>query len=220
MAKTKLTLTLDELHTPAVDAKVRQQAALATAQANSQRMASLPSPLPVPGSEPRGSIWYNTLVSMTLFGLLGGLLAWGCSELIHYLNPDQDQAAMRCVQGKIDALRAWQAGNLSESQVTGVMRRMDTAGRGNPYYKIYSNLDVDKSVRQAMLDDLRKQDRYKTLFFEICFYSACGTMIAICLGMAESVSARNFQSAIVYGAVGAALGLVGGFIVSLFADQL
>src|ERR1700733_1327419 len=86
-SKPKITLTLDDLHTPQVEEKLRQQSALATAQANSQRAAVTPSRLPVPDSR-NVSLWRNTFFNLTVFGLLGGLLAWGCGELVEYFNPD------------------------------------------------------------------------------------------------------------------------------------
>ena len=52
------------------------------------------------------------------------------------------------------------------------------------------------------------------------FYGIAGMMIAACLGMAESVVERNMAGAIIQGSVGAAVGLVGGIVVSFFDERI
>jgi hypothetical protein len=52
------------------------------------------------------------------------------------------------------------------------------------------------------------------------FYGIGGLFIAACLGMAESVVERNMKGAVIQGSVAAALGLVGGVVVSLFDQRI
>src|SRR5260370_8628462 len=74
--------------------------------------------------------------------------------------------------------------------------------------------------RHVREDQLFQRESVRNRLSDICFYCACGTMIAVSLGMAESIVSRNMQGAVVYGSVGALLGLVGGVVVALFIESL
>ena len=217
MSRQKITLSFDDLHTPEVEARVKQQEALASAQASSQRTAAAPSRLPVPDHE-RGSIWYNTFFNLTVFGLLGGLLAWGCGELVQYLTPDLRSRAEVLMKDKDRTLR--QAQSMSASRIMYALATIDRNGKGNPWFQWYNNEKLSPAERESQKQNLLKRDHLRTLFGDICFYSACGILIAVALGMAESVASRNMQGAVVYGGVGALLGLIGGIVVSLFVEKL
>jgi hypothetical protein len=217
MTKQKITLQFEELHTPEVEERVRQQEALTRAQDNSLRTAAAPSRLPVPD---RGSIWYNTFFNLTIFGLLGGLLAWGCGELVQYLSPNQHAEAAQMSTEIKNTLMAWQKGNINNDVTRSIISRIEHNGRNNPWFRVENDKTLTPSQKTARRDELRQHDQLQDLFGNICFYSACGVLIALALGMAESVAARNIQGAVVYGGVGALLGLVGGVVVSLFVDRL
>jgi hypothetical protein len=219
MTKEKITLNLDDLHTPEVEERVRQQEALAKAQANSQRMASVPSRLPLDDPS-RGSIWYNAFFNLTVFGLFGGLLAFGCGELVQYLNPNQRTNAVTLMQAREQLTKAYLQDRISGTSLNQSLMVIDRKGHDNPWYQLLSNSKMSDAERDAQKESMKKRDRLRDLLGNICFYSACGVLIAVALGMAESVAARNLQGAVVYGGVGALLGLVGGVIVSLFIEKL
>src|SRR5437870_4417722 len=80
MLKEKLTVSWDDVNSPDIDAKLKEQESKSredafTSPAMSMNVAQLKS-------EQRTSIWYNTVFAMAFFGCLGGLLAWGAGELI------------------------------------------------------------------------------------------------------------------------------------------
>ena len=213
----KITLSFADLHSPQVEARVRQQAALASAQHSSKKASALPSRLPVPEAG-SGSIWYNTFFNLTVFGLLGGLLAWGCGELVQYLNPDL-QAEARALDRDIGNT-LFAARNIGSERAAQLIQLLEERGNSNPWFRIRHDKKLTDAQRGAALQRLATQEQLRNLLADVFFYCACGTMIAISLGMAESVAARNMQGAVVYGAVGALLGLVGGVAVALFIEQL
>ena len=220
MSKEKITLNLDELNTPEIDERVRQQEALTKAQAASQKTAAAPSRLPIDDDESRGSIWYNTFFNLAIFGLFGGLLAWGCGELVQYLNPDQRTLAVDKMHAREQLQNVYLQHRITESSFQNSLMVLDAQGNSNPWYRLLSNPKLTDQDRQAQIKDMLKHDRLRNLLGDICFYSACGVLIALALGMAESVASRNMQSAVVYGGVGALLGLAGGVVVSLFIENL
>jgi hypothetical protein len=217
--KPKITLTWADLNTPAVDERVRQQSALASAQAASQKAAATPSRLPVPEEE-EGSIWYNAFISLAIFGLIGGLLAWGCGELVQYLNPDERAEAMKLSMAIQDVVRAADQGRMHGNDAMRTIVFLERSGRNNAWFRLNNDKTLTEAQRTQRRQQLQTRERLRSLFGDICFYAVCGTMLAVSLGMAESIATRNFQGAVIYGAVGAALGLVGGVLVSLFIEKL
>ena len=87
MPNPKIILSDADLHSPQVEDKLKQQAAVESAQASYRDASNRPSRLAVPDDE-GGSFWYNTIVNMTIFGLIGGVLAFGLGETIRYFHPD------------------------------------------------------------------------------------------------------------------------------------
>jgi hypothetical protein len=80
MAHEKLTISRDELYSPEVDEKLKQQEARARAAQHTRLQADAHLPLPAPPRRRR--FWYNPVLTMAFFGLLGGLSAWGIGEVV------------------------------------------------------------------------------------------------------------------------------------------
>src|SRR5882672_7707766 len=80
MLREKLTVSWEDVNSPDIDARLKEQESKSredafTSPAMSMNAAQLKN-------EQRPSIWYNTVFAMAFFGCLGGLLAWGAGELI------------------------------------------------------------------------------------------------------------------------------------------
>jgi hypothetical protein len=89
MADEKITISRDELYSPEVDARLKQQEARARAAEHYQLNETLDR-VALPAKPPRGPFWYNPILYTAFFGLLGGLLAWGLGEVvIRTVMPDQ-----------------------------------------------------------------------------------------------------------------------------------
>jgi hypothetical protein len=81
MADDKISISRDELYTPEVEARLKKQEALARAVEHSQQHDEPDQP-PPPVKPRRGPLWYNPILYTALFGLVGGLVAWGVGEMI------------------------------------------------------------------------------------------------------------------------------------------
>ena len=78
MPEEKLSISWDDLRTRKVDNRLREQDAMERNRAYSQmKEDALPE-----ATKPKVSIWNNAVFCMTLFGLAGGLLAWGAEALV------------------------------------------------------------------------------------------------------------------------------------------
>src|SRR5437762_8553641 len=84
------------------------------------------------GSAPtRTSIWYNTIFYMTFFGFVGGLLAWGCSEVLHF-RPSTRMEATELMTTVKEINRNVNLGRLTETEASVALGEIARAGRDNP----------------------------------------------------------------------------------------
>jgi hypothetical protein len=224
MQKEKLTVSWDDVNSPAVDAKLREQAAKSRADAayTSPALAMNAAQLK---TEQRTSIWYNTVFAMAVFGCLGGLLAWGAGELIQVrsLTRPQYLAEMNKAQEMWEAVlgvqRRYEAG-IDRATAQAQVNVIRDEAAGNPYFNILSDASLPRDQQIARIE--RQHATYETKAFiaKILAYGLIGMLVALALAIAEPVIDRNRNGAILNGAVGAMLGLFGGVVVSLFVDRL
>jgi hypothetical protein len=215
MPDNKIRISWDELHAPEVDARLKQQEALARAQEHQARQG----PAPV-ASRRRGSLWYNSLIYMTVFGFAGGLLAWGASELTHRVSKTQSErlADLDMEAGRL--IRDRKEGKITTSEFDDAMRDLEEKARKHPYVKIMNDHMSPFQERFQKLEKLKERDKTRSFINIMLFVGLCGTVLALSLSAAEPLVTRNFRGVLANGSVGAALGLIGGLIVSLFIDAL
>lgn len=218
MSKPIITLTNEELSSAAADAKVKQQAAMEAAKASYREAAARPARLSP--RERMGSLWYGAYVSMTLFGLLGGLIAGACGELLWSFNPDLHAQADSLIKAREQVGLQRESGNLSDAQAADALHSLEGRGAANPYYRVLTDSRLTRPQREQAVRQLSRRDRVKAIIASLCLYCAWGTIIAASLGMAEALAARNLGQAVVFGAVGAMLGLAGGAIITVCLGPL
>ncbi|MGB7156579.1 MAG: FHA domain-containing protein [Tepidisphaeraceae bacterium] len=215
MQTSKLTITLDEVNSPRVEAKLKERELITRTQDHYQQ-AQLPTATARP---PRFAFLYNTVVYMGLFGLLGGLLGWTFGEVMHFRpNPRMEARELLDARRQLDA--AVTAEQLTAAEAALAAKEIDRTGRDNPYYAIQTDATFSEDQKRGRWRALATKDDWTDFLANVLFYSVCGMTIAICLGIAESVVDRNWQAAITNGSVAAVVGLVGGIVVSLFVDRL
>lgn len=162
---------------------------------------------------------YNSIVFMSLFGLLGGLLGWACGEVLHF-RPDPGAAAVEFIQARKAVERARITGTLSDRAADASLREIDHAAAGNPYYRILLDPDVSSDQHERQLHAMSSSRQWQSFIADTLFYAVCGMMIAVCLAIAEPVIDRNAQAAILNGSISAIVGLIGGVVVALFINLL
>jgi hypothetical protein len=223
MVREKLTVSWEDVNSPSVDAKLREQESKSREDAfvspalsmNAQQLKT----------QQRPSIWYNTIFAMAFFGCLGGILAWGAGELIQLkpLTRTQYTQQLREAQDQWDAVlsvkRRYQAG-IDRNKANLAIAAIEEAAGENPYFRILRDQQLTPAQQKAAIAD--RDARYETMAFiaKVLAYGLIGMIIALCLAMAEPIIDHNVHGALVNGAVGAMLGLFGGIIVSLFVDRL
>ncbi len=225
MQKDKLTVSWDEVNSPDVDAKLKEQDSKARADAfTSPAMAMNAQELK---SQQRTSIWYNTVFAMTFFGLVGGLLAWGAGELIQLKPLTRVQYTQQLKEAReqwdaVLSVRRRFAAGIDTGKAQMEMMLLEESASNNPYFtRVFRDetLSTDQQQKQA-IEKIDSDYETKAFLAKILAYGLIGMIIALSLSIAEPLIDRNMHGALVNGAVGAMLGLFGGIIVSLFVDRL
>lgn len=213
MSNRKLTITYDDVNSQAVDQRLRRQ--------EETVRAYRPAPPPVSPSRPTRphNILYNTAVYTALFGLLGGILGWACGAVLHF-RPNDKMDANELLAAEREIRVLYDEGRISESQFQTAIQQLERSGAQNPYFRVAREPELTDTERRQAIATLDKQNAWADFVANVLFYSIAGMMIATCLSTADSIIERNSRNAIIYGSVGAMLGLMGGVVVSLFVDRL
>ena len=215
----KICVSWDDLTTRKVDARLKEQAALARnrAYAALDDDAVTPQAAARPG---RGNFFYQAPVYMAVFGLLGGLLAWGAGRLIEFKPARQADAVklLADIEG-VKQLRD-RGRDVSAEQIAETVAKMRALGQANPYFVISNDPRLSDAEKHRRVQALQRREQWKASIATLLAYGAWGLMIALCLGIAEPATDRNWPAAIMNGAVAAAMGLLGGVVVATFADKL
>ncbi len=211
----KIKIEWDDLKTRKVDQRLREQEALA----RNRKQAEL-NPLEAQAERPgKTSIWYNTLFTMAVFGLLGGLLAWGGGEILRF-REDPKSVAQNHMREIGDLTHRAEIGQMSPADADSTIEVLRTSYSSNPYFAILSDPALSKDQRDAKLRDLDNRESLKNFIANLLSFGLCGMLIATCLCIAEPIVDRNVIGSLTNGIAGAALGLIGGVIVSLFVEKL
>jgi hypothetical protein len=214
-ADDKIKIAWDDLNTRKVDQRLREQEALVRNRKQAE-MNPVTTQVERPG---KSSIWFNSLFLMSAFGLLGGLLAWGGGEILRFREDPKATAQIEMREIGDLAHRA-QIGQMSPTDADTTIETLRTAYMSNPYFAILSDTNISKDQKDQRLRELDNREFLKNFIANLLSFGLCGMLIATCLCIAEPVVDRNLQGLLINGIAGAALGLIGGVIVSLFVEKL
>jgi len=212
----KIQISWDDLHSTDVDAKLRQQAAVARAQTHYEQFPPIPAQA---GRASRGSLWYHPICYMALFGLLGGLLAWGTGEIGQLLAPNEFEefSMVARLYSHIDELR--RRGEWSSQEAEDAIDRLLSRYAENPYLQIINDEQLGTRERTRQLEALKARDRKKLLVSETVFFGVIGLALGLALAIADSVVSRNWRGVLTNSSLGMLLGLGGGVAVGLFINR-
>jgi len=215
----KIRISLDDVNSLEVDRKLQQQDAVArTTEHYQQHVApSMPS---MAGNRGATSIWYNTLFYMTLFGVLGGLLAWPACEMSHQLTRGAQESFLRFLEDAtevdVDAI----SGEISQAEAELRLERLKVKYEENKFVSLLTDDSLSDAEKESRLEKIREKQESVSFISSIIFFAIGGMVIATFLSVADAVIGRNFREAVINGSVGLCLGMIGGIIVGLFIDKL
>jgi hypothetical protein len=209
-----ITINWDELRTR----RVEQRLSAMDAVKRNREYASM-TDAPEPQVAQIKNLWYNTVVYMTVFGLVGGLLAWGCGAMLKF-KPSARLESSEMMKNVQEVRAAADAGKLTAEEKAIQLAQLAREGRKNPYFVIYSDERLSESDKKILIAQVAARDRKKEFISNVLAYGMYGMLIAAFLAVAESAVSRNVPSSIINASVGATLGLLGGIVVSLFVERM
>ncbi|MDB5298391.1 MAG: hypothetical protein JWO87_54 [Phycisphaerales bacterium] len=228
MPDDKILISWDDLNSRKVEARLREQQAVARNREYAQLKEDA---LPVATAPAKPSIWSSSIFYMSVFGLIGGLLAWSAgavavAPLTSYLgaaldyrpNDRAESEALLADIRQIEAARV--VGQLTDEQAQGSADEVRRAGRRNPYFRIATDVNLSEAQRQARRETVEAGARHARFVIDVVSYGVCGMMLALCLTAAEPLTQRKFAAATRSGAAGALLGLIGGAAAALLAGRV
>ncbi|HEX4124236.1 MAG TPA: FHA domain-containing protein [Tepidisphaeraceae bacterium] len=210
MEENKITVSWDELNSRKVDTRLREQQAIARTRSYAQLDDSAARLAP-PATH--RLLWYNAFFYMTLFGLLGGLLAWSGGELLRFKPTDKADANKHLQDLQLIAT-AHDEGKFTDIQAARAAQAVRDDDSDNPYFQVATDPKLIKSQWQAQWAVMDRQEALHQFIADLLAYGLCGVLIAVCLAIAEPLVQRNWAGAIINGSVGAMLGLIGGVVVA------
>src|SRR5688500_16550523 len=224
--KSTIKITADDLGSRKVDTRLKEQAAMARNRATARLHGSSLSKAddaPARGLSRWGlRLSYNSAVYMSLFGLLGGLVAWGMLTLVHRLEPTAGQPQM--VNELLGAIRQINdevaSGKTAADDGQAVIAQIHRAGNRNPYYRVSADASLGEAEKEIRLRQISAEDARKRLIAKVLAFGVCGIVIAMFLAVAEPATARNLVGVVTHGSAGAAAGLAGGVTIAFFMDHI
>lgn len=213
----KIHISFDEINSSAVDAKLQQHAAVNRAQNHYQQQAAGAQSSSAPQ---RGNFLYNTIVYMTLFGLLGGICAWPLCEVEHRALKSHRHEFMEFLGEVQEMENEFADGEISFAKLDDEIEELVEQYEDNPYVELLGDETVGPQERDRELRKLRDSDERKEYIRTVLFCAIAGLVISLFLSSAEPLVSRNWRGLIINGSVGVCLGLLGGVLVGLFIDAL
>ena len=113
MAVEKITITVDDLHSEQVEQKLERAEALEKAH---QHYLDQQAAAPRAVAAGKSRFWYNAVVYMALFGILGGLLAWGLSEGFTKFVPNRYMQMQEMDNRRMDVITRLNNGLIMEME--------------------------------------------------------------------------------------------------------
>ncbi|CAN5368945.1 hypothetical protein BH10PLA1_BH10PLA1_17730 [soil metagenome] len=214
--KEPLKISGDELSSDKVEAKLQRLDAVARAREQYDKpvvQASLPS------KSSKFAFLYNTLVYMALFGAAGGMVGYAFGEIMNFRTDPRIERDNK-IHAYEDLKMQRDTGRLPAIAADGAMKEIARSAKWNDYMKVYFDNSLSADEKTAAMKEIEDLDTWKVFIGNVLFFGISGMMISTFLSAAESVVSRNARGAILNGSVGAAMGLIGGVVISLFYDQL
>ncbi|MBL4700806.1 MAG: FHA domain-containing protein [Phycisphaeraceae bacterium] len=217
MAGEKITITIDDLHSPDVEQKLERAQAIEEAHKHYVQQQAAAPPMVNAG---KASFMYNAAVYMAIFGLIGGLLAWGLSEGFTTLVPNRYMQMQEMDNRRVDVIAQLQEGSIMEMQAESQLLEIYADYPSNPYAQILSDVTLTAEQQSEAIGKRLELDALPNFVHRFVWYTVVGVMFAFLLAVAEPMMTRNRRGVVLNGAVGIGLSLVGAAVIGLFINKI
>ncbi len=209
MDSDKITISLDEVNSERVDAEIHRQDIAARMAAHQEQVeANTPATRRF-----NASFFRKAVVYMAVFGLIASIVGWGVGEIVQYKENHhpwrQCEAVWMMFHEKNPNAGSWEWLRLIDN-----LRESDNREfRANPYFRrsFWEQSALKEAIENAR-SGFKRLDAYWMILL--------GLLIGLGLAVAEPIVGHNEKSAVIRGFIGAMLGAIGGYICSLFINDI
>ncbi len=206
MDNDKITISMDEVNSERVDAEIHRQDIAARMAAHQEQVEANTPPVRRFG----GGFFRKAVVYMAVFGLAASIAAWGIGEFFQY--KERHHPWYQCQE----AWKTCHANNWNWLTCIDVLRKSDNKEyQQNPYFK-RSFWNQSDSALETAIKKAKRQYRRLDIFWQVFV----GLLVGLGLAIAEPIVGHNGKSAVIRGIIGAGLGALGGFVCSLFINDI
>ncbi len=205
----KITISLDEVNSERVDAEIHRQDIAARMAAHQEQVeANTPS-----SRRFGGSFFRKAVVYMAVFGLAASIVGWGVGEIVQYKENHhpwrQCEAVWEMFHKKNPNASSGEWLRLIDN-----LRESDHREfRANPYFRrSFWEQSALKEAIEIARSGYKRLDAYWMMLL--------GLLIGLGLAIADPIVGHNGKSAVIRGFIGAMLGAIGGYICSLFINDI
>lgn len=217
MDNEKISISFDEVNSARVDAEIRRQDIAARMAAHQEQVEAYTPP----AQRFNAGFFRKAVIYMAVFGLAASIVGWGVGEIVQYKETHHPWNQL------CQAMKLYQVFNekdpyASDQAWLNVLDNLHCAGdkelRDNPYLQrsfwTQPKWKIEKALERA------KGLEGECKWLDIWWFILIGLLIGFGLAVAEPVVDYNLESAAVRAIIGAVLGALGGFICSLFINQV
>ena len=211
----KIRISLEDINSACVDAEVKRQEIASRMAAHQSQIESETDNSH--RMNPRG-IFRRSIVYMAFFGLIASLIGWLAGEIAQYkLNANPllvFREYYRNYQNIKPYAKEWEFFS-DYRTICEKSKEIATQTKNNLYF---TRDYWDKTVREK--DEIRHKDEVALAIWNSLWYVLIALVISMGVAVAEPVVSKNGRAALINGALGVVLGGVGGFVVSLFVNDI
>ncbi len=173
----------------------------------------------------RGRFWYNPVLTVAFFGLLGGLSAFTGGEVIIRVMDASKGMREICAVDRVfneaeKLYKQFDQKKLTMQELHDAEDKLLRDHAENPIIAVLTNKALSEAEKKMMVKRIVDQEKPRQDILQILFMCVVGICLAFFLAVAEPLLGRNTRAAVVNGSVGIVLGVVGGVLVGLFLNAL
>ena len=212
MDSDKITISLDEVNSEQVDAEIHRQDIAARMAAHQEQVEAN-----TPSTRRFGGVGFfrKAVVYMAVFGLAASIVGWGVGEIVMYKVDHHPWGQCE------EALKLFTKNNPNAKDsewlrfVDNLRESDNREFRANPYFSRSFWCQSESAIKEAIETARNEYGR-----FAICWYVLLGLIIGLGLAIPEPIVGHNGKSAVVRGFIGVGLGALGGYVCSLFINDI
>lgn len=223
MSDDKIRISWEDVNNPAVDARLKLQQVLQRAQQHYGQPGGPPSASAA--SQPlalvsQRKLLFHGVFAAAVFGCLGGVAGWALGEFAWWKMPSPLEE-FREIGLVVNYIKEQQEhGNLSENDAQAALERLEARCASNPYVQLFMDQSRSETDKQSAFKSLAEKDESREKLLQMIWFSVIAIAIGIATSIAEPVVSGNLRSVALNAMAGALLGMIGGIVVSLFANTL